>query len=121
MKTTFGSIPVFLQRAVLAAAFLVPQLASAAQWNVKLGAQVPDCLAGAEGDAKLAAGCQARQMMAFVPNEIWIHQNDSITWTHATDEGHTVTFLYEPQPATLGRSLRETFSVSFVMILVPSK
>jgi plastocyanin len=41
-------------------------------------------------------------MMAFVPNEIWIHQNDSITWTHATDEGHTVTFLYEPQPATLG-------------------
>jgi plastocyanin len=102
MKTTFGSIPVFLQRAVLAAAFLVPQLASAAQWSVKLGAQVPDCLAGAEGDAKLAAGCQARQMMAFVPNEIWIHQNDSITWTHATDEGHTVTFLYEPQPATLG-------------------
>jgi plastocyanin len=102
MKTTLGSIQLFVQRAVLAATFLVPQLASAAQWNVKLGAQVPDCLAGADGDSKLAAGCQARQVMGFVPNEIWIHQNDGITWTHATDEGHTVTFLYEPQPASLG-------------------
>jgi plastocyanin len=96
------SIPVFVQGALVLAAFLAPQVASAAQWNVRLGAQVPDCLAGASGDSKLAAGCQARQFMGFVPNEIWIHQNDSITWTHATDEGHTVTFLYEPQPASVG-------------------
>jgi plastocyanin len=40
--------------------------------------------------------------MAFLPNEIWIHQNDTITWKLATDEGHTVTFLYQPQPASLG-------------------
>jgi hypothetical protein len=40
--------------------------------------------------------------MGFVPNEIWIHQNDSIKWTHATDEAHAVTFLYEPQPISPG-------------------
>jgi plastocyanin len=99
---SLDSIPVIVQRALLLGVFLVPQLALAAQWNVKVGAQVPDCLAGADGDSKLAGGCQARQLMGFVPNEIWIHQNDSITWTHATDEGHTVTFLYEPQPASVG-------------------
>jgi plastocyanin len=99
---SLGSIPVIVQRALLLGVFLVPQLASAAQWNVKLGAQVPDCLAGSDGDSKLAAGCQARQFMGFVPNEIWVHQNDNIKWTHATDEGHTVTLLYEPQPASLG-------------------
>ena len=105
MKITMhslGSIPISSRLVLLLAVSLAPQLASATQWNVKLGAQVPDCLAGATGDSKLDAGCQARQVMGFVPNEIWIHQNDSITWTHATDEGHTVTFLYEPQPATLG-------------------
>jgi plastocyanin len=101
-RHSLGLIPVSVQRVVLLAAFLAPQVALAAQWNVKMGAQVPDCLPGADGDQKLAAGCQARQIMGFVPNEIWIHQNDSITWTHATDEGHTVTFLYEPQPAALG-------------------
>lgn len=40
--------------------------------------------------------------MGFVPNEIWIHKNDSIKWTHAADEAHTVTFLYEPQPISPG-------------------
>ncbi|PYY13371.1 MAG: hypothetical protein DMG61_13600, partial [Acidobacteria bacterium] len=89
------------RRMMLLAAFLVPQLALG-QWQSKAGAQFPDCLAGGDADAKLAAGCQARQVMAFVPNEIWIHQNDSITWTHASDEGHTVTFLNQPQPANLG-------------------
>jgi len=24
---------------------------------------------------------QARQALAFLPNEIWIHEKDSITWT----------------------------------------
>jgi plastocyanin len=35
--------------------------------------------------------------MAFEPNEIWIHAGDSITWTHRTDEGHTVSFLQPGQ------------------------
>jgi len=77
-------------------------LSSLGQWQAKVGAQVPDCLAGGDADLKLAQGCQAHQAMAFIPNEIWIHQNDIITWTHATDEGHTVTFLYQPQPAIVG-------------------
>jgi plastocyanin len=71
-------------------------------WQVKVGSQVPDCLVGAPSDSKLAEGCQAHQAIAFLPNEIWVHQNDSITWTQATEENHTVTFVYEPQPTALG-------------------
>ena len=86
---------------LLLAVFLVPRLALG-QWQVRAGAQFPDCLAGGDADQKLATGCQARQVMAFVPNEIWIHENDTVTWKLATDEAHTVSFLYEPQPATVG-------------------
>ena len=45
---------------------------------------------------------QARQANAFLPNEIWIHANDSIQWTFVPkNEQHTVTFLTsaEPRPA----------------------
>jgi plastocyanin len=38
-----------------------------------------------------------RQAMAFLPNEIWIHVGDSITWTFSTDEIHTVSFLQSGQ------------------------
>lgn len=89
---------------VILAVFAVPLslFGQSGSWNASAGAQRPDCLVGGDADLKLAQGCQAGQAMAFIPNEIWIHQNDSITWTRATDEGHTVTFLYQPQPATLG-------------------
>ena len=33
------------------------------------------------------------QAIAFLPNEIWIHAGDSITWTFASGDIHTVTFL----------------------------
>ena len=89
-------------RALLLVVGLAVPLSTFGQWQAKVGAQSPDCLVGGDSDLKLASGCQAYQAMAFIPNEIWIHQNDSITWTRATDEGHTVTFLYQPQPATLG-------------------
>lgn len=49
-----------------------------AQWNAKVGANTKD---------------QARQALAFLPNELWIHEGDSITWTFETNEIHTVTFL----------------------------
>src|ERR1035438_3351283 len=52
--------------------------ASAAQWMAVAGAQSPDL------------GSQA---LAFLPNELWIHAGDSIRWTHASTEIHTVTFL----------------------------
>jgi plastocyanin len=42
-------------------------------------------------------GMQSRdlgsQALAFLPNEYWIHTNDSIRWTIASTEIHTVTFL----------------------------
>ena len=81
---------------------LVIPVATFAQWQVKAGSQVPDCQNGSDADTLLASGCQAAQAMAFVPNEIWVHQNDTITWKLATDEAHTVTFLYQPTPATAG-------------------
>lgn len=34
-----------------------------------------------------------RQVIAFLPNEVWIHAGDSVDFTVATDEPHTVTFL----------------------------
>jgi len=47
-------------------------------WHVKAGAETPD---------------MGRQALAFLPNEIWIHAGDSITWTFDSDEIHTVAFL----------------------------
>jgi len=57
--------------------------ANAAQWNATVGAQSND-----KGD----------QAFAFLPNEIWIHAGDRITWTFEPDEIHTVTFLRADQP-----------------------
>jgi plastocyanin len=36
---------------------------------------------------------KGRQALAFLPNEIWIHAGDSITWRFDADELHTVTFI----------------------------
>ena len=35
----------------------------------------------------------SRQAAAFLPNEIWIHAGDSVTWTFASADVHSVTFL----------------------------
>src|SRR5271167_889222 len=60
---------------------IIPQWVQA-QWKATVGAQTED------------KGIQA---LAFLPNEIWIHANDSVTWTFETDEPHTVTFLTSGQ------------------------
>jgi plastocyanin len=39
-----------------------------------------------------------RQALAFLPNEIWIHAGDKVTWRFDVDEIHTVTFLTNAQP-----------------------
>ena len=62
---------------LLAGLVMVPHLLLA-QWNTTIGAQ---------------SSTRARQGLAFLPNEIWIHAGDSITWTMATDEPHTLSFL----------------------------
>jgi plastocyanin len=56
---------------------IVPHVVQA-QWHATVGAQ---------------SGDMGRQAMAFLPNELWIHAGDSVTWDFVTDEIHTVTFL----------------------------
>ncbi len=52
------------------------------QWQAAVGAQSPD---------------KGRQVVAFLPNELWIHAGDDVTWTVNADEIHTVTFLLAGQ------------------------
>lgn len=54
--------------------------ACAANWQATVGAQSTD---------------EGIQALAFLPNELWIHAGDSITWTFPTHEIHTVTFLQQ--------------------------
>jgi plastocyanin len=54
---------------------------------------------GTEWHAAVGAQSQnkGRQALAFLPNEIWIHVGDTITWTFNADDIHTVTFLTDGQ------------------------
>lgn len=63
---------------LLSTAIIFPEAIYAQSWQLQVGAQTGD---------------RAHQALAFLPNEIWIHQNDSITWSFPSDEVHTVTFL----------------------------
>jgi plastocyanin len=51
---------------------------------------------------KATAGAQSKDMslqaIAFLPNELWIHAGDSITWTSASGDIHTVSFFIAGQP-----------------------
>jgi len=71
-----------LRSCTLLFAILLPTWAVADNWQLQVGAQ---------------NGNMAHQALAFLPNEIWIHQNDSITWTFPANEVHTVTFLQPTQ------------------------
>jgi plastocyanin len=68
-----------LVRWMVALAILVvlPQ-AARAQWRATVGAQSPQ---------------KGKQVLAFLPNELWIHEGDSITWRFEAGEIHTATFL----------------------------
>jgi plastocyanin len=85
MTKRFGSIR--FAHALLAAlsiALLGAPLTVLAQenWQATVGAQSAD---------------KAHQALAFLPNELWIHAGDTITWTAAADDIHTVTFLTATQ------------------------
>ena len=67
---------------LLCAAAVFSQAVHAQSWQATAGAQSPD---------------KGRQALAFLPNEIWIHAGDSITWTVPTEEPHSVTFLKPAQ------------------------
>src|SRR5438105_984083 len=68
---------------LLLAALLVPQVMQAAQWNATVGGQTHD---------------KGHQALAFLPNEIWIHAGDRITWQFDADDIHTATLLIAGQP-----------------------
>jgi plastocyanin len=59
-------------------ALMLPVSIQAETWQLTAGAQ---------------SGDKARQVLAFLPNEIWIHAGDTIIWTVDADEIHTITFL----------------------------
>jgi plastocyanin len=69
----------FVLGLVALAVLSFPQTLNAQQnWHAKVGAETPN---------------MGRQALAFLPNEIWIHAGDSVTWTFSSDEIHTVSFL----------------------------
>jgi plastocyanin len=57
----------------------------------------PPAVAVVAAQTQATAGAQdadkGKQVLAFLPNELWVHVDDSITWTFVADEIHTVTFL----------------------------
>ncbi len=63
---------------VVLAILAAPGAAQAESWQSTAGAQ---------------SGAKDRQAFAFLPNELWIHVGDSVTWLIDSDEMHTVTFL----------------------------
>lgn len=67
-----------LGKCALLIALSLPLSALADNWPLQVGAQTGD---------------GAHQALAFLPNEIWIHAGDSITWSFPSGEVHTVTFL----------------------------
>lgn len=71
-----------LRQYIFLIALILPLPAIAGTWQLQVGAQ--------NGD-------KAHQALAFLPNEIWVHAGDSITWTFAVNEIHTVTFLTSGQ------------------------
>src|SRR6185437_2917041 len=75
----FSASPHLLLGLVALAVLSFPRTLNAQQnWHAKVGAETPN---------------MGRQALAFLPNEIWIHAGDSVTWTFNSDEIHTVTFL----------------------------
>jgi plastocyanin len=73
---------VFPSLLALAVLSVPPTVQAQQTWNASVGAE---------------SGDMGRQVLAFLPNEIWIHAGDSVTWTVVTDEPHTVTFLIANQ------------------------
>jgi plastocyanin len=76
-------LPALLRWALGLAVLIVPQAGRALEWHATVGAQ---------------SGDRGHQALAFLPNEIWIHAGDSITWRFDADDVHTVTFLTATQP-----------------------
>lgn len=67
---------------IVTVAFMVPQAAKAVTYTAQAGAETQD---------------ESVQANAFFPNELWVLEGDSITWTFVPkNEIHTVTLLTQP-------------------------
>jgi plastocyanin len=71
--------------AVLGALAISQTVQAQQTWQATLGAQSKD---------------MGKQVVAFLPNEMWIHAGDSINWTSASGDIHTVSFLIAGQAYT---------------------
>lgn len=78
MRRVYLSAAWFIIRATIILAILIGPKAVRAQWQASVGAESPH---------------KGRQALAFFPNELWIHEGESITWKFEAGEIHTVTFL----------------------------
>jgi len=76
-SVNFSGFSHFIRWTVALAIAILPQ-AARGQWHATVGAQSAN---------------MGRQALAFLPNEIWIHEGDTITWKFEAGEIHTVTFL----------------------------
>jgi plastocyanin len=88
---TATSIPSSLRWMLLLTVLVVPHLL----WGDASAPATPQPTPGKTWLATVGAQSndKARQALAFLPNEIWIHAGDSIKWTFDADELHTVTFI----------------------------
>jgi plastocyanin len=85
MSKQMASLPL----AVILMAGVASTTVQATDWNVIAGSESPD---------------RGNQALAFLPNELWVHAGDTVHWTFATHEKHTLTFLKPGQtrPAAFG-------------------
>jgi plastocyanin len=63
---------------IVVALSVLPASVQATEWHAFAGVQSTD---------------KGHQILAFLPNELWVHTGDSIRWQFVTDEIHTVSFL----------------------------
>lgn len=68
--------------AVLASLGVAQRVQAQQTWQATVGAQSKD---------------MGKQVVAFLPNEMWIHAGDTINWTSASGDIHTVSFLVAGQ------------------------
>jgi plastocyanin len=91
--------PALLRRMLLFAALIVPHV----PWEVASASATPPqtwhAVVGAQSSDK------GHQALAFLPNEIWIHVNDSIEWRFDVDEVHTVTFIPDNETRPLFQTI----------------
>src|SRR5262252_478095 len=75
-STPRGVVPFVV--ALVVAGVATSPLSAKQQWEASVGAQNSDL---------------GSQILAFFPNEFWIHAGDSIRFTFASNEQHAVSFL----------------------------